>query len=63
MKVLLLLKHHFILLKLITIFIIIKNYLSDSLIDSLTDLLSFYSFLLHIYTIPTMFVDITFYLL
>ena len=34
-SLLLLLKHHFILLKLITRFIIIKDYLSDSLTDSL----------------------------
>ena len=39
-SLLLLLKHHFILLKLITRFIIIKNYLSDSLTDSLLDSLS-----------------------
>ena len=39
-SLLLLLKQHFILLKLMTRFIIIKNYLSDSLTDSLTDSLS-----------------------
>ena len=39
-SLLLLLKYHFIILKLITGFIIIKNYLSDLLVDSLTDSLS-----------------------